>query len=76
MKKKNIGIKTPLLEGHGFCSRVIKMRNEGKSDLDTANYLKSKGLSRLMIGVLISKEEVTLSESGFRVKCDRLLPKK
>lgn len=70
------GTTTPNIEGHGFCSLVIRMRHEGKTDPQIAACLRDKGLSRSVIGALLSKDESVISEHGFRVRCDRLLPKK
>lgn len=66
----------PSMEGHGFCSLVIRMRHEGKTDSEIATILRSKKLSRYVVGVLLSKDTTVISEQGFRAKCDRLLSKK
>lgn len=41
------------LDGHGLCSVVIQMREEGKTDEEIAKHLKASGLSIPQIGVLL-----------------------
>ena len=41
------------IEGHGLCSIVIRMRQEGKTDEDIAKFLDASGCSNAQIGVLL-----------------------
>lgn len=40
-------------DGHGLCSLVIRMRQEGKTDGEIAEFLNSSGCSNAQIGVLL-----------------------
>lgn len=62
-------------EGHGLCSLVIRMREEGNTDEEIAEHLKGKGLSRAIVGALMTRDENVIAEQSYRVKADRLMKK-
>lgn len=62
-------------EGHGLCSLVIRMREEGKTDTEIAEHLKDKGLSRAIVGALMARDENVIADQSYRVKADRLMKK-
>lgn len=53
------------VDGHGLCSTVIKMRGEGKSDNEIAQflYLKGKGCSYAQIGALLHPTGLVSSDA-------------
>lgn len=62
------------IEGHGLCSLVIRMRQEGKTDEDIAEFLDASGCSNAQIGVLLHTDPEASKDARTKL-AQRLLGK-